>query len=200
MTKLSMITLLALAIFSLNAFSADYAVDNKATKLKWVGEKFGGEHFGNVNVKTGTITVEDNKITGGNFVMDMESITVEDLEPGEWNDKLLGHLKSDDFFSVANHKTSEFKIFAVKDKGNGKLKITGKLTIKGITKQVSFEADYKMKGEQLMASGKLSIDRTKFDIKYGSGSFFDIAQDKLIYDDFVIEIDLVANKQMVAGK
>lgn len=194
MTKLKMIALAIFAIFTISSFSAEYAIDANAIKLKWTGEKFGGEHYGMIQSKGGYLNVEGGKITGGKVVIDMESMTCDDLEPGEWHDKLIGHLKSDDFFGVDKFKTANFEIFAVKDKGNGDIKVTGKLTLKGITKQVTFDAKYKMDGNKIMAEGRMVVDRTKYDIKYGSGSFFDVAQDKLIYDEFFIDINLTAQK------
>lgn len=191
MTKFKMI---ALAIFAISSFSAEYTIDINTTKLKWTGEKFGGEHYGMVSLKGGYLNVEDGKIIGGKVVIDMGSISCEDLEPGEWNDKLINHLKSDEFFGVENFKTANYEIFAVKDKGNGNIKVTGKLTLKGITKEITFDAKYKVQDNKIMSEGRMVIDRTKFDIKYGSGSFFDLAQDKLIYNEFFIDINLTAQK------
>lgn len=185
------------AIFTIALFAGEkstFKVDTKATKVKWTGEKFGGEHYGYIKVKEGMINVDDSKISGGNFTIDMNTMTVDDLEPGEWHDKLLGHLKSDDFFSVAKHNSSKFEIFSVKDKGNGTIKVSGNLTIKGIKKLISFDAKYKISGNKLTAEARIPVDRTKFDIKYGSGSFFDVAKDKMIYDDFFIDLNLVATK------
>jgi polyisoprenoid-binding protein YceI len=179
---------------SVSLFASDsYKVSNTDTKLKWTGEKVSGEHFGHVTVKSGEVIFNDGKLIGGNFVMDMTTITVEDIE-GEWQQKLLGHLQSDDFFSVNQHKEAKFVVTNIKDYENGKAKVTGNLTIKGITKQVRFDVNHSVKGGVYTATGQIKIDRTKFDIKYNSGNFFENLGDKLIYDDFTIDLNLIAKK------
>jgi polyisoprenoid-binding protein YceI len=182
------------ALFSANIFASDFKVDTKASQLKWTGEKVTGSHWGYVNIKSGVLKVEDNKIINGDFTIDMTSMNVKDLEPGEYNTKLLGHLKSDDFFSVDKNPESAFKIKWVKDNGNGTIKVVGDLTIKGITKQLSFDAKYTASGNKITAEAKIPVDRTKYDIKYGSGSFFDSLGDKTIYDEFTLDLKLVATK------
>lgn len=182
------------ALLSSNVLATNFKVDSKASQIKWTGEKVTGSHWGYVNIKQGILNVEDNKIKNGDFIIDMTSINVKDLEPGEYNDKLLGHLKSDDFFSVDKNPTSEFKIKWVKDNGNGTIKIIGDLSIKGITKQLSFDAKYSMNGDKITAEAVIPVDRTKYDIKYGSGSFFDSLGDKTIYDEFTLDLKLVAVK------
>lgn len=185
------------ALFALTAtstFAEEFKVDTKASQVKWTGEKVTGEHWGYVSLKSGSLQVENGKLTDGEFTTDMTSITVKDLEPGEWHDKLLGHLKSDDFFSVDKHKEASFDIRIIKDLGNNKVKITGDLTIKGIKKQISFEANYKIQGNKITAEADIAVDRTRYDIRYGSGSFFDSLGDKTIYDEFTLNIKLVADK------
>lgn len=192
-------TIISIALIStMNLFageSTQFKADINETKLKWIGEKVSGEHYGHVTLKSGEAVFNDKgELIGGNFVVDMTSLTVEDLEPGKWHDKLKGHLKSDDFFSVDKHKEAIFVITHVKNISDNKSKITGNLTIKDITKQITFEAEHKVQGDKFMADAKLEIDRTKFDIKYNSGNFFENLGDKLIYDDFVIDLKLVAKK------
>jgi polyisoprenoid-binding protein YceI len=115
----------------------------------------------------------------------MTSITVTDLEAGSGKEKLEGHLKSDDFFGVANHKKAMFTINKV-DGSKGTYRVYGYLTIKGITNPATFQME--IKGNTAMASFK--VNRTKFDIKYGSSSFFDDLKDKAIYDDFDLNVNL----------
>lgn len=189
---LSVVALIALTATS--TFAEEFKVDTKASQVKWTGEKVTGEHWGYVSLKSGSLQVENGKLADGEFTTDMTSITVKDLEPGEWHDKLLGHLKSDDFFSVDKHKEASFDIRIIKDLGNNKVKITGDLTIKGIKKQISFEANYKIQGNKITAEAVMAVDRTRYDIKYGSGSFFDSLGDKTIYDEFTLNIKLVADK------
>lgn len=182
------------ALFASSTFSAEFKVDTKASQIKWTGEKVTGSHWGYVNIKSGVVNVDDNKIKNGNFDIDMTSMNCKDLDPGEYNDKLIKHLKSDDFFSVDANPVSAFKIKWVKDNGNNSIKVTGDLTIKGTTKQLTFDAKYTLSGDKLTAEATIPVDRTKYDIKYGSGSFFDSLGDKTIYDEFTLDLKLVAKK------
>jgi len=126
-------------------------------------------------------------LTGGEFAIDMTSITVTDLDGG-MKGKLEGHLKSPDFFGVENHPVANFKITKVVPRGTGgSYKVVGDLTIKNITKEIKFNADVK----DDMATANIQIDRSDFNVKYGSGSFFDNLGDKTIYDEFDMVVDLV---------
>lgn len=194
MVKAILTVVAIFALFVSSTFAAEFKVDAKASQLKWTGEKVTGSHWGYVNIKSGVVNVDDNKIKNGNFDIDMTTISVKDLDPGEYNDKLVGHLRSDDFFSVEANPVSAFKIKWVKDNGNNTAKITGDLTIKGITKQLTFDAKYTLTGDKMVAEATIPVDRTKYDIKYGSGSFFDSLGDKTIYDEFILDLKLVAKK------
>lgn len=172
-------------------------IDTKASTFEWIGEKVAGAHNGTINIQSGTLDLHANKISGGSFVIDMNSIQCLDLKDPKWNEKLVGHLKSDDFFSVAKHQTAKFVITkAVEQKGeNGNnYMITGNLTIKGITHEISFPAKISMSGNTIKASADFKVNRTKWNIKYGSGSFFDNLGDKAIADDFQVKINLTATK------
>ncbi|PWJ45089.1 YceI family protein [Sediminitomix flava] len=167
-----------------------YAVKSAESTVKWIGKKVSGEHFGMISVKEGSLDVKKGQIKGGTFVIDMNTITVDDIQ-GEWADKLLGHLKSDDFFSVEKFNTATLEITNVKGKGS-EVEVEGNLTIKGITKPIAFPAKVSIEGNTLTAEAKISVDRTQYDIKYGSGSFFDGLGDKMIYDNFDLEVALTA--------
>ncbi|MGJ8592792.1 MAG: YceI family protein [Aquaticitalea sp.] len=178
--------ILAMA-FTATAFttSEDKKVDVTNSKITWTGHKVTGQHDGTLTLKEGTLQFNDNKLAGGSFVMDMTSLTVTDLE-GDSKGKLTGHLKSDDFFSVEKHPESTFVITKVEGK-DGKYKVTGDLTIKGITNPATFDMMVK---DNNTATANLKVDRTKYDIKYGSASFFDGLKDKAIYDDFDLNVTL----------
>ncbi len=192
---------------SLFAFTAVNAADGKvkATNLKvdvskseliWTGKKVTGEHTGKISLKEGTVIMDGAKLTGGSFTADLTSITNTDLTDKEYNGKLIGHLKSDDFFGVEKHPTATFVGTKAVSKGAGVYDVTGNLTIKGITKPVTFPVTVKPTASGADITGKLVIDRSKFDIKYNSKSFFDAAAlgDKMVNDDFVVDIKLVAVK------
>ncbi|MCB0275508.1 MAG: YceI family protein, partial [Calditrichaeota bacterium] len=157
------------------------------------------KHNGVISLKDGVFSVEGDKMSG-NFTVDMTSIVVKDIPmDNEYNGKLTGHLKSPDFFSVADHPEAKFEItkvvpYKAKDGEEANYKVTGNLTIKGITHEISFPAMITMDGDSFSAKATTSIDRSRWDIRYGSGSFFDNLGDKLIYDDFHLEINLVGSK------
>jgi polyisoprenoid-binding protein YceI len=171
---------------------ATYSVDTKTTTASWLGKKVTGQHSGAISISKGTIESDGKTITGGSFEFDMNSITCTDLTDAEWNGKLIGHLKSDDFFAVAKNPTAKFDITKVTLKQGNNYDVTGKLTIKGITNEVTFPAMIKMDAKTLVTVAKITVNRTKFDIKYGSASFFESIGDKAISDDFELNVNVVA--------
>ncbi|MBL7970459.1 MAG: YceI family protein, partial [Prolixibacteraceae bacterium] len=128
--------------------------------------------------------------TGGKVVIDMQSIVVEDIKDAGTNAKLVGHLKSDDFFSVATHPTAELNVTKVVSNGDSHT-FTGNLTIKGITNPATFTATSSKEGKATVYKGTLTIDRSKYNVRYGSNSFFDNLGDKAIYDEFTLDFNLV---------
>ena len=170
-----------------------YTIDSEASKVAWVGKKVTGQHNGTINLKSGNFTFEDGTLVGGVFTIDMTSLICEDLE-GEYKGKLEGHLKSDDFFGVEKFPTATFIISKAVPQGPGKYKVVGNLTIKETTEEIQFVANVDEKDGQVSGAADLTIDRSKFDVRYGSGSFFDNLGDKTIYDDFDLTINLVAKK------
>ena len=160
-------------------------VDVEASTINWTGEKVTGSHNGTIELESGHLMMEDDKIVGGEFVMDMSTITVTDLS-GENKGKLEGHLKSEDFFGIEKHPEAKLVITSAAAKGNGKYGIVGDLTIKNETHPITF--DLEMNGDS--ASTQLTIDRSKYNVRYGSGSFFDNLGDKTIYDNFELDVEL----------
>jgi polyisoprenoid-binding protein YceI len=177
--------------------AANLKVNTQASTMKWNAKKVGGEHYGTINLADGALQLSGNKLTGGNFTIDMRSIVVQDITRAESNKKLTDHLKSDDFFSVENHPKATFTITKVgrltKAKaGEPNYNVTGNLTIKGITNQITFPATVKVTGKSAEATALIEVDRTKYDIKYRSG-MMGTAADKIIYDTFTIDLKLVAD-------
>lgn len=195
MKKFSMfLVLVAIATFSFVKPPVKVPADLTSSYVKWTGYKVTGQHFGKVMLKSGSLEFEGDNLIGGAFEMDMTSITVEDLS-GEGAKKLGGHLKSDDFFGVAAHPTSKFVITKVVSRGTpGAYKIIGNLNLKAATKELRFNADIKTIEGKQTAVAKIKLDRSEYDIRYGSGSFFDNLGDKTIYDEFDLEINLVYKK------
>ena len=159
-------------------------LNTKESKIEWEGEKLTGSHEGTIMFKEGYLDMDGDKITGGEFIVDMTSIVATDLE-GEGKQKLEGHLKSDDFFGVANHPTAKLTIKNATKKGDS-YGVIADLTIKGKTNPVTF--DLEMNGDT--ATTELTVDRTEYDVKYGSGSLFDNLGDNVIYDDFELDVTL----------
>ena len=171
-----------------------FKLDSEASKVVWEGSKIAGKHFGTLKFKSGSLVIKQGKLAGGEFEVDMNSLVVEDIKnPGD-NGKLVGHLKSDDFFSTAKHGVSNFKITKVEAEKDGAYKITGDLTIKGIKKSISFPATINRDSGLVKANAKVAVDRTGFDIKYRSGKFFPELGDKVIKDEFSLDLNIVAKK------
>jgi len=193
-----LLAILALVIVELSSFmtappaSVVYVVDTKASSLFWKGEKATGEHWGNAPIASGELTVEDGRVTQGNFEIALSSITVADITDKDTNAKLVSHLKSADFFSTEKYPTSSFVLTSAKQKAGNEYLISGTLVIKGIANQLEFPATIVNEGRVIKASAKITVDRTKYDIKYRSSNFFENLGDKVIYDDFVLTLDLVA--------
>jgi polyisoprenoid-binding protein YceI len=181
---------LALALTTAS-FAGNQKVDTSKSSVKWLGKKVTGEHTGAIAVKEANLVVNGGKITSGKVVMDMQSITNTDLTDAGYNAKLVGHLKSDDFFGVATYPTSELVITKDENSGNTHV-LSGNLTIKGITNPVTFTATSAKDGSNTVYKGTLTVDRSKFNVRYGSKSFFDNLGDKVIYDEFTLDFNLVA--------
>lgn len=185
-------TILSLALITLFGASAIANPIKKETKkvntsessVVWKGYKVGGSHTGTIDLKSGVLEFDGEKLVGGEFVVDMGTINATDLE-GDYKNKLNGHLKSDDFFGTANHPTAKLVFTKVKSTGKNSYDVTGDLTIKGNTEPVSFVVS--VYGDK--ATATLKVDRTKYDVKYGSG-IIGTAKDKLIYDEFDLVVDL----------
>ncbi len=186
-------TFTLVAVFSMQLIATDYKVDNSKSTVKWKGTKVTGEHYGTIDLKEGNLTADGQKIKSGTFQINMESIVNEDLEDESTNQKLVGHLKSDDFFSVDKHPVSTFELKEVKHKAGNKYSLTGDLTIKGITHPVTFDATVDVNENQLKANGNMEVDRTLYDIKFRSGKFFSNLGDNLIHDTFNLDFNIVAS-------
>ncbi|KJD34440.1 lipid-binding protein [Tamlana nanhaiensis] len=182
--SLTAFVIVAFATFSVQAQKKSIKTDE--SQLVWKGYKVTGSHEGTIAIKSGSLTFEADKLVGGEFVVDMTTIGATDLE-GDYKGQLDGHLKSDDFFGVEAHPTATLVFTKVKASGKNAYEVKGDLTIKGKTNPV----DFKISIYGSKATAALKVDRTKYDVRYGSTSFFDDLKDKAIYDEF----DLVADLQ-----
>lgn len=181
------------------------SVDVLGSKIEWEGSKPGGKHYGEVNIKEGTVTLEQGVLKAGEFVMDMQSIRNIDLTDEDMNAKLVGHLKSPDFFNTEAFPESRFVITAVDlamdtvmiTSSMGEMManfvISGNLTIKGITKNITFPVNiHQHDGHFMAVSAPFNIDRAEWDVQYGSRKFFDNLKDKFIHDEIGLKLTITA--------
>jgi len=160
--------------------------DTEKTTLLWLGEKVTGQHTGTINLQSGWLNWKDNKIVSGEFIIDMAS-----LKDSEKSERLEGHLKSDDFFGVEKFPTAKLTLTGSTafDKGNGI--VNGILTIKGVSNPIEFKATQQKKDDGIWFFASIVVDRTKYNVRYGSGSFFENLGDKTIYDEFRIKVNML---------
>lgn len=164
------------------------------SSIKWLGKKVTGQHNGSVTVKAGNIEFLDGEIKGGQIIIDMSSLKVEDLEGDSKND-LEGHLKSEDFFNTSAHSDATFNFKSAKKLNKHQFEVVGDLIIKGISKEAKATVIAVPSGDnQLNVNGGFAIDRTNYDIKFRSAKFFSDLGDKMIDDNFIITLDLKASK------
>ena len=164
-----------------------------SSKVAWLGTELTTKtHFGSLRAHSGNLKIDKGGEVAGNITIDMQSIIVEDLK-GRSKEVLENHLKSDDFFGSNNFPTAtlEFRSLNRYDNDGGQI-FNGNLTIKGITNEVEFSAKLIKQTPLLHAVGKLVFDRSKYNVRFRSGSFFDDLGDKLILDNIEVDINLIA--------
>lgn len=176
-------------------FAQALEVDTNQSSIEWHGKKIGGKHDGHIQLKNGAFELEDEQIVSGNFVVDMTSITNSDLKDEGSRGKLVNHLKSDDFFGVETYPTASFEVFQSTEFIDGKATLTGDITIKGKTERITFEVE--RAGNEFTAG--LQIDRSKFDVRYGSKSFFNDLGNRAIDNVFTLNIKLVVKESSAAS-
>lgn len=170
---------------------AIFQIQKASSTVNWTGKKVLGLHTGTINLESGFLEFNDGGITSGEIIIDMTSIVISDIEDLKTNNEFLGHLQNDDFFSVDKFKTAKLVITSAAQQEPGRFLVNGNLTIKDITHPVSFYTSVEVFTDFLHAMGEVVIDRTRYNIRYGSGKFIDNLGDKLIYDDFVLQFKLI---------
>ena len=204
MKKQTVIGATAIGMIALSAFTGlhteTYKADTRASSLEWTAEKVGGKHNGIILLSSGELNDEHGKLSG-TFVIDMASLATKDMQ-GECATKLEGHLKSADFFDVGQFPTAKFVTTSITPlptvkEGGYTHTVKGNLTIKGKTNEISFDAVIKKGGDRIVCVGTAVVDRSKYDVKYGSKSFFPEIGDKMINDEFTLKFNVVAAKNSV---
>jgi len=176
-----------------------YKLQPQLSTLGWEGKAVTHGHNGTMQFTSGDLLVNGSQVVGGTVTVDMKTLKATDITDADNHAKFVGHMTSDDFFGVAKYPTSTFKITSVKPIAGAKADgdnatITGDMTIKGVTQSVSFPAKVGVKNGTAAASGKVTIDRTKFGLKYGSKTFFDSIGDKAINDTFDLTFNVIAKQ------
>lgn len=188
---------ISLVLFSSFAAMAqdNFVANAKSSVINWKGFKPTGSHHGTILIKEGNFKFENNAIVGGEFTITMNSIVNLDLPAdSKSNAKLVNHLKSADFFDVEKYPTSVFKITGT-EKKDGKILIKGNLSMKDKTNPAEFLATVTFNGNNMeVKSETFTIDRSKWDVRYGSKSFFNDLADKFINDEMEISVDVKATK------
>ena len=181
-----------LFMLSTLSFGQQYNISPASSQLKWEGNKVvGGGHQGTLSIKDGYIQFQKQSPIKAEVTVDMTSLKNTDLKDAKWNQKLVGHLHSDDFFSTKKHPEAKILVTDFSKQKEGLYNLKGQLTIKGITKPVSFTGKMIGKSGTVTAlSASLEFDRTEFNVRYGSGKFFDNLGDKMIADTVKINVDL----------
>lgn len=195
-------TVLLSVLFYSNSVIAQNGTGTKETDLntakssiEWTGKKVLGQHNGKVSISKGSLITKNNVLGGGSFVIDMKSITCDDIKDADYNKKLVGHLNSTDFFNVTEFPTATLKItkvLKINNKPNA-YNLTADLSIKGITKSITFPATFSKTGNIFEGNAMITIDRTLWDIKYGSSNFFEGLGDKAIKNEIELNVNIVSN-------
>jgi polyisoprenoid-binding protein YceI len=187
-------SILVVSVLALSLLPAQkkLVADAAATTIEWHGHKIvGASHTGNIDLKSGWLALEGNSVTGGEFIVDMNSIRDNDLKDEKMREKLVGHLKSDDFFGVEKYPLSKLVITGSSRTPDGKTLLKGNLTIKEATHPIEFTAAESKNGGILTWSADISFDRSLYDVRFGSGKFFSNLGDNAIVDEINLKVKLV---------
>lgn len=166
--------------------------DPSATKISWYGNKLiGSAHTGTIGLMDGWLSTEGNVITGGEFRVDMNSIVNTDIKDENMRERLVGHLKSDDFFGVEKYPVAKLVVTGSNKFTDGKATVRGNLTVKEATHPVEFTALWSKSGDVSTYTATIVFDRSKYDVRFGSGKFFSNLGDNTINDEIKLEVQLV---------
>ena len=170
-----------------------FKVITTQSSIGWTGKKVTGAHYGTISINDGSLLLRDNKLSGGSFVIDTTSIKILDITDPDTNAQFAGHLFSEDFFATESFPEASFTLTNSGYISSSNYLLTGNLTIKGITHPVEFPATVLVTANEINASGKITVDRTKYDMKFRSGNFFTNLGDTLIYNEFELDVKLIAS-------
>ena len=185
--------LVASCLLAGSGYSQVFKIDTGESKVEWYGSKVvGGSHNGIISIKSGSIVWLKDTLVSGKIEIDMQSIINTDVKSAKYNKKLVDHLKSDDFFGVQKFPIAKFETTNVTKLKDSSFKVLGKMTIKGITKEVNITAKINRNGSKINAIGEIKLDRTDFNVRYGSGKFFENLGNRMISDEIKLNFSLLA--------
>jgi len=191
MEKIKIVSLIVFVVASMSSINAqemyDIAVENST--ISWKGYKPTGSHNGTITLQSGSLEMEDGEVIGGSFTADMATI-----KDADGSARLEGHLKSKDFFEVEVFPTAKFEVMGT-NSNNGETNVMGNMTIKGITKEISFFAEVSEADKSItLKSSVFQVNRADFNVKYKSKTFFNNLKEKFINDDFDLQVTIVVEK------
>ena len=189
-----MTLILILSFFTLQLTPKEaIPVNTQKSTIAWEGGSATTTHNGLIGLKSGSLEISDGKLTGGTFEVDMTTITNLDVSEA-YRGKLENHLKSEDFFDAKAFPSAHLVIIKTTAENENRYRIVAELTIRNITKAIEFNATLSPIGNDYEATATFNFDRSEFEVKHRSGSFFMNLGDKLIYDDIKVEISLVTQE------
>lgn len=171
-----------------------YKIDNTKSSIEWTGKKVNGAHHGTISIKEGYLRFEQDQLTNGRITIDVTTIKVLDISDPLTNAQVTGHLVSCDFFDADEYPEACFDILSVSGTG-----VQGDLTIKGLTHSVCFDAKIEQNSVLVIATGRIVVDRTRYGMKFRSGSFFKDLGDRLIDNDFILQVSVFARAIFLEG-
>jgi polyisoprenoid-binding protein YceI len=178
-----------------NKTMAKFQIQKASSHVNWTGKKVLGLHTGTIKIASGIIEMDDDEFKESEVAIDMTSIVVTDIDDRKTHQEFKDHLFHDDFFAVNKHPTSHLIVANATRLNKHEYKLDGTLTIKNITHPITFTARVERFSDTLHSLGEIVIDRTLYNIRYGSGKFIEGLGDKLIYDEFVLQFKLIAQKE-----
>jgi polyisoprenoid-binding protein YceI len=173
---------------------AKFEIQKQSSTVNWTGKKVLGLHTGTIDITRGSVEINHGVIQDGDIAIDMTSLKITDIDDAKTHQDFKSHLWNDDFFSIDKFESSRLKITAGTLIGTNEYKLSGLLTIKEVTQPITFNARIEIFAGSLYSTGEISVDRTLYNIRYGSGKFIDNLGDKLIHDEFVLQFKLIGQK------
>ena len=177
----------ALLVFDAGKYIAESDSSSVFWECRWLGGK---KHDGNVYLEQGSVNIKDDGNISGNFVVDMNTIDCFDIKNIGTKNKLIGHLKSDAFFDVENHPKARLEIHSSENIATNKFLFKGNLTIKSITNPIEMKGKVQKYDSGYSADIKLVFDRSKYDVRHRSASFFNDLGDRIISDDVFLNVKI----------